>query len=149
MLIQLDGGAKMPTRAHSTDAGFDLYSREEATLLSLYGGMAGSITLLTGGKTFDTGVHIQIPPGYFGKIESRSGLNVKHCIVSCGGVIDAGYTGSIKVKLYNLGPEPYTVHEGDKIAQLILLPYAAPELALVDALPPTERGNNGFGSSGR
>lgn len=76
-------------------------------------------------------------------------MNVNHSVVSCGGVIDEGYTGSIKVKLYNLGTEPYTVHAGDKIAQLIIQPYAAPELELVEHLDETERGENGFGSTGR
>jgi len=101
------------------------------------------------GETFDTGVHMAIPHGFFGKIESRSGLNVKNSVVSCGGVVDEGYTGSIKVKLYNLGTEPYTVHKGDKIAQLIIQPYAAPKLELVDELDDTERGDSGFGSTGR
>lgn len=70
-------------------------------------------------------------------------------IVSCGGVIDEGYTGSIRVVLYNFGREPYMVRQGDKIAQLVIMPYLAPEMELVDELEETERGANGFGSSGR
>ena len=139
MKIKLDPWAKMPTRAHSTDAGLDLYSRETKTLHPLF----------ENAVTFDTGVHIELPHGYYGKIESKSGLNVNHSVVSCGGVIDEGYTGSITVKLYNLGKEPYTVKNGDKIAQLVIMPYATPELELVDTLEATDRGDAGFGSTGR
>ena len=139
MKVKLDPGAKMPTRAHETDAGLDLYSRETVRLLP------GRCAI------FDTGVHIELPHGYYGKIESKSGLNINQGIVSCGGVIDEGYTGSIVVKLYNLeSPDgySYTIHAGDKIAQLVIQAYATPELELVDALDETERGSNGFGSTG-
>ena len=139
MKVKLDPGAKMPTRAHETDAGLDLYSRE-------------TVTIFPGrSEIFDTGVHIELPHGYYGKIESKSGLNINQGIVSCGGVIDEGYTGSIVVKLYNLeSPDGYshTIHAGDKIAQLVIQTYATPELELVDALDETERGSNGFGSTG-
>ena len=139
MKVKLDPGAKMPTRAHETDAGLDLYSRE-------------TVTIFPGrSEVFDTGVHIELPHGYYGKIESKSGLNVNQGVVSCGGVIDEGYTGSIVVKLYNLEPSDgnlYTIHAGDKIAQLVIQAYATPELELVDALDETERGSNGFGSTG-
>lgn len=135
--VKLDDGARMPTRAHETDAGLDLYAVE------------GKIIWPGFSRTFDTGVHIELPQGYYGKIESKSGLNVNHSIVSCGGVIDEGYTGSIKVKLYNFGTEDYRIDDGDKIAQLIIMPYAAPELELVDELVETPRGDQGFGSTGR
>jgi len=138
MYVKLDEGAYMPTRAHDTDAGLDLYSRETKV-----------ITPGEDGKVFDTGVHIELPRGCFGKIESKSGLNVNHGIVSCGGVIDEGYSGSIAVKLYNLGVEPYTVVKGDKIAQLVITLYAKPELELVDEISGGERGEAGFGSTGR
>lgn len=137
MKVKLDSDAIMPTRAHATDAGLDLYSRENA--------------IIDPGKgvSFDTGVHIDIPHGYYGKIESKSGLNVNHGVVSCGGVIDEGYTGSIVVKLYNFGQRMYFVSKGDKIAQLVMMPYIAPELELVGKLDKTERGDNGFGSTGK
>lgn len=110
----------------------------------------GELTIqLSGGTTFDTGVHIAFDPGTYGKIESKSGLNAKHSVVSCGGVIDEGYTGSIVVKLYNFGTSPYTVHKGDKIAQLVIMPYLAPKVELVSALDDTDRGDNGFGSTGK
>lgn len=139
MKIKLDRYAFAPCRAHKTDAGLDLKAP------------ANTIFVLCPGDrvTIDTGVHIELPHGYYGKIESKSGLNAKHGIVCCGGVIDEGYTGSIAVKLYNLGDEEYMFFGGDKIAQLIIQPYAAPEMEFVDELAPTERGDNGFGSTGR
>lgn len=151
MKVMLDPGAYLPTRAHPQDAGLDLYSMEDKTIfpkgwrLSSDGFHVQSVC----GETFDTGVHVAFEHGTYGKVESKSGLNVNHSVVSCGGVIDEGYTGSIKVKLYNLGSEPYTVLKGDKIAQLIIQPYLTPEIELVDRLDDTPRGENGFGSSGR
>jgi dUTP pyrophosphatase len=135
--IVLDEGAYMPVRAHKTDAGLDLKSREE--------------TWIEPGEShcFDTGVHMEFEPGYYGKIESKSGLNVKYGIVSCGGVIDEAYTGTITVKLYNLSSNHYFVRKGDKIAQLVIMPYATPELHIVDDLKVTERGSGAFGSTGR
>ena len=136
MKIMLDEGAFMPTRAHSTDAGLDLYAREE------------TIVPAKESATFDTGVHIELPPQSVGFIKSKSGLNVKHGIQS-EGVIDVGYTGSIKVKLYNHSGYDYKVNRGDKISQLVILPIYTPTLEVVYDLDETERGNNGFGSSGR
>ena len=137
MKVKLDKDALMPTRAHFTDAGLDLYTREKKKI------WAGQSTI------FDTGVHVELPKGYYGKIESKSGLNVKHGIVCLGGVIDEGYTGSIVVKLYNCGSESYLFNKGDKIAQLIIMPYLAPALEQVDDLAETDRGDSGFGSTGR
>ena len=134
--VMLEEGAKMPTRAHSADAGIDLYAKNSA------------IVCAKESCTFDTGVHIEIPEGYVGFLKSKSGLNVKHGITS-EGVIDAGYTGSIVVKIYNNDGFDYHVKAGDKISQLVLLPIITPELELVESLDSTERGDNGFGSSGR
>lgn len=137
MKIMLDPGAILPTRAHDTDAGLDLYAVEDV------------IVPARGSAVFDTGVHIELPAGTYGKIESRSGLNVKHGVVSCGGVIDEGYTGSVRVKLYNMSAYDYGVRRWDKIAQLIVQPYLAPELELANTLTETDRGDAGFGSTGR
>lgn len=134
--IVLDKNAIMPTRAHETDAGLDLYATKRAFII------AG------GSKVFDTGVHIELPAGTVGMIKSKSGLNVKHGLIS-EGVIDVGYTGSIRVKLYNLSTEPYIVRKGDKISQLVIMPILTPELELVDELTPSDRGDNGFGSTGK
>lgn len=136
MKIMIDNGAYMPTRAHSTDAGLDIYAKE------------GQIVQAKESATFDTGVHIQLPPGTAGLLVSKSGLNVKHGITSTG-LIDEGYTGSIKVKLYNHSGYDYRVEAGDKISQLVILPVCSPELEVVESLEDTERGVGGFGSTGR
>ncbi len=136
MRIMLDTDAFMPTRAHKEDAGLDLYARETA------------IVPAKESYKFDTGVHIEIPPCMVGFLKSKSGLNVKHGITS-EGVIDEGYTGSIVVKLYNNSDKDYLVNRGDKISQLVILPILRPSLEVVDSLEQTERGDNGFGSSGR
>ena len=137
MKIKLDPGAYLPHRAHATDAGLDL---KTPIAFGLQDGQSISI---------DTGVHVELPHGYYGKIESKSGLNVKYGIVSCGGVIDEGYTGSIAVKLYNLSGSAYSFEKGDKIAQLVIQPYYAPPLEIVSRLEETDRGDSGFGSTGR
>ena len=136
MKIKLDPGAYMPERAHNADAGYDLRS---PITDRLYAGQAIVI---------DTGVHVAIPVGYAGFLKSKSGLNVKHDIVG-EGVIDSGYTGSIRVKLYNHGAESYMIEKGDKISQLVILPIYTPDLELVSDLEETERGDGGFGSTGR
>lgn len=149
MKIKLDDHAIPPTRAHETDAGLDLYSRDDKIIPSRNTPVTTDDDSAEIGATFDTGVHMEIPPGYFGKIESRSGLNVRNSVVSCGGVIDSSYRGSIAVKLYNLGTKPYIVHKGDRIAQIVIQPCALPELEVVDELDETDRNADGFGSSGR
>lgn len=136
MKIVLDEGAKMPTRAHPFDAGLDLYARESRYI------MPGD------SYCFDTGVHIQIPEGYAGMLKSKSGLNVRNSLLS-EGVIDCGYTGSIVVKLYNFGHEVADIQAGQKISQLVIVPCLLPELEQVDSLEETERGEGGFGSTGR
>lgn len=137
MNIMLDEGATMPTRAYENDAGLDLYARET------------QIVSARESAKFDTGVHIEIPPGVVGILKSKSGLNTNHDLVT-DGVIDAGYTGSIMVKLYNLGGFDYKINKGEKIAQLVLFPFYIPdELNVVDRFKETDRGSNGFGSSGK
>ena len=142
--VKLDEGARMPTRAHETDAGLDIYAREE------------QIVPARESAIFDTGVHIELPTitiggqtfHTMGEIRSKSGLNVKYGLTSTG-TVDVGYTGSIKVKLYNHSGFDYRVKAGDKISQLVILPILTPSLDLVDTLDDTDRGDNGFGSSGR
>ena len=141
MKIALDPGAILPTRAHPYDAGLDLYAPKSD---GVYG-----ISPCGGSATIDTGVHVQIPEGCVGFIKSKSGLMVKHRVVT-DGTIDAHYTGSIKVKLFNHSPcLRYDVRPGDKIAQLVILPCVLPPLEPVDRLEETDRGNHGFGSTGR
>ena len=133
----LDIGARIPSRAHEHDAGYDLYSREEMVVPA------------NGSAIFDTGVHMAIPKGMAGILVSKSGLNIKSDITSTG-LIDSGYAGAIKVKLYNHGDKPYTVYAGDKISQIVIVPVFTPSLETVNEFSEKgERGNNGFGSSGR
>ena len=136
MKIKLDAGAYAPKRMHSTDAGLDILSPVTTIIPS-----KGSVVI-------DTGVHVELPDGTVGLIKSKSGLNVKHGLTS-EGVIDAGYTGSIVVKLYNHSDKNYQVMRGDKISQLLVVDCLFPDIEIVDSLDETERGNNGFGSTGR
>lgn len=136
MKIKLDSGAFMPVRAHDTDAGADIRSP------------VGALIPARGSCSIDTGVHIQLPHGYVGMLKSKSGLNVKYDITS-EGVIDEGYTGSIKVKLYNHGDAPYKIERYDKITQLVIMPCEYVDFDLVDDLEDSERGGDGFGSTGK
>ena len=145
--FSLDDGAIAPTKAHEWDAGFDLYmpnTCDPKTIttdeLPFGNGVAG--------LSIDTGVHVEIPKGYVGMLKSKSGLNVKQSVVS-EGVIDAGYTGSIVVKLYKHAGNDYTFNSGDKITQLVIMPLPEVELVQVDSIAGGDRGDNGFGSSGR
>ena len=146
MKIVLDKGAKMPTRAHPWDAGLDLYSPCDVTIPRSH--CFSDQSAVIGSVTIDTGVHVGIPEGCAGFIKSKSGLNVKHGL-TVDGVIDAHYTGSIAVKLYNHKSVDYHIKAGDKIAQLVIVPCLLPRLELVDNLEETDRGDNGFGSTGR
>lgn len=136
MKVKIDDGAFMPSYAHGDDAGMDL--RSPVT----------TIVRAHDSETIDSGVHMAIPHGMVGMLKSKSGLNTRHGIVS-EGVIDCGYTGSIRVKLYNHSNVDFHVIRGDKITQICIMPVAHPTLEVVNALDETERGVNGFGSSGR
>ena len=136
MKVILEEGGFLPTSSHEDDAGYDLYSRTRKVILA------------RSRETFDIGVHVELPKGTMGYITSRSGLNRKHGI-TCEGVVDCGYTGSISVTLLNHTDEPYLVDEGDRIAQMIIVPILKPELEVVTEFKETDRGNNGFGSSGK
>ena len=136
MKVKLDDFAFIPERAHNTDAGLDLKSPVCIEIPA------------RSSAVIDTGVHVDLPIGTVGFLKSKSGLNVNHDITS-DGVIDVGYTGSIKVKLYNHGITPYQVLRGDKITQLVVVECHFPDVEIVEELDNTERGNKGFGSTGR
>ena len=140
----LDKGAYKPTKAHDTDAGFDLYAKEDQLL-----GMNVS--------KIDLGVHILIPAGFVGLVLPRSSMSAKGVICATG-VIDAGYSGSIKICLrcqnwhfYSdfIDNETLRVYAGERIAQIVIVPLPEIELQEVNELPKTDRGSNGFGSSGK
>lgn len=136
MKVKLESWAYMPERAHKTDAGADLRTPRDVFVHA-----RGSVMI-------DTGVHIELPPNTVGMLKSKSGLNVNHGITS-EGVIDVGYTGSIAVKLFNHSDRGYQFKAGDKISQLVVMPILTPSFELVDELENTERGDGGFGSTGR
>lgn len=142
--VKLDEGAKLPSRAHVYDAGYDLHARVK-------NGYGCTAVLPRSKEVFDTGVHIQFKPGTAGVIMSRSGMNVKHGLTATG-LIDCGFTGSIHVALYNHSNETYYVWDGDRIAQLVIVPISTPllkELAPNEDFGDSERGDGGFGSTGR
>ena len=136
MKIKLDDGALEPTRAHETDAGLDLYSREKR--------------IIHPGESvcFDTGVHIELPKGHCAMLVSKSGLNVRNDITSTG-LIDEGYSGSIIVKLYNHGQKETLINKGDKISQLVIFPVLYEPVEITWEICGGERGDAGFGSTGR
>ena len=141
ILIQrLDGGLQLPERAHPGDAGFDLRSTVDLVLAP------GERAMVP------TGIAVAIPLGYAGLVQPRSGLAARHGvgIVNTPGLIDAGYRGEIKVIAINLDPtEPFEIRRGDKIAQIVFYPVPEAKLIEVDELPSSDRGEGGFGSSGR
>ena len=136
MRVKLDEGAFMPERAHETDAGADLRTPVPFTLPPY------------GSATIDTGVHIELPRFSKAELLPKSGLNVKCGIVSFG-LIDEGYTGSIVAKLYNLTDKEWSFERGDKITQLVVSPVFYADFRQVDEIAGGERGDAGFGSSGR
>lgn len=128
-----------PGHAHASDAGADLAA-------------AAAVRLAPGERALvPTGTRIALPEGTMGLVVPRSGLAARHgiSIVNSPGVIDAGYRGEIKVCLINTDPrEPFDIAVGDRIAQLLVLPYPPVAYAPVAELPDGERGERGFGSTG-
>ena len=137
MKVTLDTGAHIPVRKHTFDGGADLFANSYAVIQP---GESAEI---------DTGVHIAIPESCVGIVKGRSGLAFNNDIIAHEGTIDYGYTGSVRVKLFNLGKEPYTVKREDRIAQLLIHPVVLVPFELVEKLERTERGSKGFGSTGR
>jgi len=137
----LHPAARAPERAHAGDAGYDLRCVE-------------AFTLAPGERAVvPTGVAVALPEGHAGLVVPRSGLAARHgvSVVNGPGLVDPGYRGEVKVVLVNLGAEPFAAEAGDRVAQLLVVPFAAPQLRVVDALPEggDGRGAGGFGSSGR
>src|SRR5918994_7185671 len=124
-----------PARTRSGDAGYDLRATERVAIPQ------------DGRRLVGTGVAIALPDGVAGLVTPRSGLAAEHgvTLLNAPGLIDPNYRGEIKVILHNTGERRYTVEIGDRVAQLLLVPYWAPELEVVDALGATDRGAAGFG----
>lgn len=128
----------LPEYAHEGDAGMDLHSTETFRLYPRER------------RLVPTGIAVAIPDGYAGFVQPRSGLAVKSgvTVLNTPGLIDSGYRGEIKVCLINLGTQPVDFKIGSRIAQLVVLPVARVDVRKVDDLDDTERGADGFGSTG-
>ena len=137
--VKLTGDAELPKHKKYGDAGMDLRSQQAVDIMPRGTVMVG------------TGVHVQIPHGYVGLVFPRSGIASNRGInlTNNVGVIDSGYRGEIKLPLYNAGYKPASVTKGERVAQLIIVPFATCQCVEVDELDPSERGESGFGSSGR
>lgn len=137
----LDEDAVVPTRGSKSAAGYDLYSAENSDIW------------IDGNSTFKihTGIAIEIPEGYVGLIYARSGIATKNGIrpANCVGVIDSDYRGEIIVALHNDSNTSYCVKRHDRVAQLVIAPYIAPEIEIVDEISDTDRGDGGFGHTGK
>lgn len=131
---------RCPTYANAFAAGLDLHVADDRAISFTRGTHA----------VIRTGVSVALPSGHFGLIAIRSGLGMKGLVLSNGvGVIDEDYRGEIRIPLYYHGDEPLTIEPGERVAQMIVIPYVQPTLVPTDALDETDRGTEGFGSSGR
>lgn len=139
LYYQLDEGAAHPRQAYKYDAGIDLALKHDLTVP------------VGAHRVGDTGVHVAVPRGHVGMLFVRSSTGIKnHLVLSNGtGIIDSGFTGSIKLSLHNTGDTTQHIEAGDYIAQLVTIPIATNDIAEVRELPPSERGTNGIGSSGK
>lgn len=136
-LKKISKNIKIPSYAHSGDAGLDLYSQESYNLMS--------------GKRheFVLGFALEVPEGYVGLVWDKSGLSFKHGLHCLGGVVDSTYRGEVKIMLVNLGGKPYRIEKGDKIAQLLIQPISHTDIEVTQKLKKTLRGSGSFGSTGR
>ena len=134
-------GTEPPVYSTPQAAGSDLAAQLEEDLVLQPGDRAA----------VPTGLIFEIPPGYEGQVRPRSGLALKHgiTILNTPGTIDSDYRGEVKVILINLGSEPYTVHRGDRIAQILFSPVIQAEFIPVMEVNDSERGAGGFGSTGK
>jgi dUTP pyrophosphatase len=140
-LVRLDPDLPLPAYARNGDAGADLFARDDVRLPP--GG---------GRAVVATGVAVAIPAGYAGLVLPRSGLAVRHgvTVVNAPGLVDAGYRGELRVALLNTDPvQEYQVSRGDRIAQLVIVAVEQVALTVVDELPESDRGDGGFGHTGR
>ena len=137
---KLNANAHVPTYGSSYAAGADLYSAEAETVI------APHTTVFIG-----TGIAMEIPEGYMGLIFARSGLSCKRHLAPANkvGVVDSDYRGEVKVALHNHSNEPQKIDAGERIAQLVITPFLSVNFEEADALDDTQRGEGGFGSTGK
>ena len=155
-LVKIAPDVVMPTKAHDTDAGFDLYAY--CPDASFYSWESGCQLNVKGVKVrpnetykFHTGIKMAIPDGYWGGIYARSGLATNFGLrpANCVGVIDSSYRGEIIVAIHNDSNETQLVHNGDRIAQLVIQKVEPTVFEEVSELDETSRGESGFGGSGK
>jgi dUTP pyrophosphatase len=133
------------------DLAFPRYMSAAASGIDLPAAVDGEVEIAPGAfETIPTGLFMAIPPGYEGQVRPRSGLAAKHgvTVLNTPGTVDADYRGEVRVILINHGPETFTVRRGDRVAQMVISPVSQAELVEVDELPPTGRGEGGFGHTG-
>ena len=134
---KLKENAKLPKYAHPGDVGMDLYAMETVTIKPMEH------------YRFFHGFAMEFPVGNAAIVMDKSSLPNHYGIHTMGGVFDAGYRGEYNTHLVNLGSEPYTVEEGDKVSQLVIVPVVIAELEETDTLSESDRGEGAFGSTGR
>ena len=132
----LEEGAKLPERAHDTDAGADLRTPVEVLVPPHDSALV------------DTGVHVELPPHTAGLLVSKSGLMVHNALTSTG-LIDQGFTGKIIIRVFNDSPDWYTFRAGDAVSQMVVFPVLFPTYERSDSIEGGERGDDGYGSTGR
>ena len=138
--------AKSPSRMTQRSAGFDLYAAESVEIPAAQCNADGYVEV--GRGLVPTGIEVELPQNTVGRIASRSGLSVNSNIEVGAGWIDSDYRGALMVELKNLSSKPYKVSQGDRIAQLVILPVVDVEIEVVSHLEETARGSSGFGSTG-
>jgi len=134
---KLNDEAKIPEYAHHNDAGMDLFSVEEVKIEPHQR------------VQIKTGLAFEVPDGYVGLIWDKSGLSHKHGLKTLGGVLDSGYRGELMVGLVNVSGETYTIEKGHKVAQMLIQKIEQPKITESETLSEAERGEGGFGSTGK
>jgi dUTP pyrophosphatase len=143
---------RVKTLAHHDGLPLPRYATSTASGMDLHAAIEESISLAPGQRVLvPTGLRIELPPGTEGQIRPRSGLAMEHgvTILNAPGTIDSDYRGEIKILLINLGENTSQIYRGDRIAQLVIHNVLRGEVRLVEALENTERGEGGFGHTGR
>jgi len=137
-IMKIDPDAILPSKAHPTDAGYDLYAVQTLTIQPGESALVG------------TGIAMALPTATEAQVRPRSGIALKHqvTVLNAPGTIDADYRGEVKVILINHGRAPFQIEKGMKIAQMVIAPVLATQLSEASSLDDTQRGEGGFGSSG-
>jgi len=136
-ILKIDPEVKAPNYANPGDAGMDFFSAENTTIAP------GER------KVVKTGIKMAIPFGYVGLVWDKSGLAAKKGVKTMAGVIDAGYRGEVGIVMHNLGKEEFIIEKNMKIAQMLIQPIHSPDIEEVEELDDTQRGEGGFGSTGK